>query len=531
MGRFVLRRLVQAVFTVFGVMLVTFVLFRIVAGDVSASFANEKLGREARQRFYEKHKLDRPLLINYHRRLQIIDKTDGTTTLEVASPPPSRAADALGLNLSSDRATLPGRTPAPMLVGRYVFALDRNTKIEDMADEKGLLRAPPPGAPAAKPAKPTPGPQERPDTQPSESKTRPASRASRRNGRSGPTTQPATRPTTRPATRPATRQDGEAPVELPEPQRFGVMAPEVAEPSAGRPRPVLIVRLTDWTRVKVDLTNMATAGELIDAINNHPEVGKRMEARISEWSGNPFDSQFFWHLRQSVTFSGRSYGTEQTLTAVIARRAKYSLAITIPALAIGLIAAMAVSSLVAYFRDTWVDRVGVFLSVLGMCIPFLAYMIIGQAIMFRIDPDAAFGLSHTANIYVPVAIAVIAGLGLSVRFYRTVILDQVNQDYVRTAKAKGVPLPAILFKHVLKNCTLPILTNLIVSIPFLIMGSLLLERFFGIPGLGDLLVSSVSNSDVPIVTGLTYLTAVAYVLALLLTDILYAAFDPRIRLR
>jgi peptide/nickel transport system permease protein len=130
-----------------------------------------------------------------------------------------------------------------------------------------------------------------------------------------------------------------------------------------------------------------------------------------------------------------------------------------------------------------------------------------------------------------VIIAVVAGLGANVRFYRTVILDEVNRDYVRTAMAKGVPMPTVMFRHVLKNCMLPILTNLVLAIPFLILGSLLLERFFGIPGLGGLMLSSIMDRDVPIVTGLTFLTAVIYTAGLLVTDILYAVFDPRIRLQ
>jgi peptide/nickel transport system permease protein len=128
-------------------------------------------------------------------------------------------------------------------------------------------------------------------------------------------------------------------------------------------------------------------------------------------------------------------------------------------------------------------------------------------------------------------ISVIAGLGWSVRFYRVVILNEVNRDYVRTALAKGVPLGGVLFKHVLKNCMLPILTNVISEIPFLIMGALLLEKFFGIPGLGDLFLTSITSRDVPIITGLTYFTTILYVISLLVTDVLYAVFDPRIRLR
>jgi len=158
-------------------------------------------------------------------------------------------------------------------------------------------------------------------------------------------------------------------------------------------------------------------------------------------------------------------------------------------------------------------------------------MILGQWLAFKISPECAWGLHNRANIYVPIAIGVVAGLGGSVRFYRTIILDQINQDYVRTARAKGAPLTTILFKHVVRNCMLPILTNLVMAIPMLILGSLLLERFFGIPGLGDLLISSIASRDVPIITGLTFLTAVIYVLGLLVTDLLYAVFDPRIRLR
>jgi peptide/nickel transport system permease protein len=173
----------------------------------------------------------------------------------------------------------------------------------------------------------------------------------------------------------------------------------------------------------------------------------------------------------------------------------------------------------------------VFLSVLGMCVPFLAFMIYGQWLMFNTAPSRAYGLFYRSNIYVPVLIMTIAGLGGSVRFYRTVILDEVNRDYVRTARAKGAPLTSILFVHVLKNCMLPILTNLILAIPFLIMGSLLVETYFGIPGLGDLTISSITNRDEPILNAMVFLTAVIYTLGVTLTDISYAVFDPRVRLR
>ena len=250
------------------------------------------------------------------------------------------------------------------------------------------------------------------------------------------------------------------------------------------------------------------------------------------WRKEFWDTQFFNHLADSALFQGRSYSfTAEKLTDIVRQRAKYSLAITVPAMAIGWLLGLVISSVVAYYRDTWTDRLGVFLSVLGMCVPFLAYMLLGQYAVFQIRPKWAWGIRPPTNVYVPIMIAVVAGVGGTVRFYRTVILDEINRDYVRTASAKGVPLPGILFRHVLKNCMLPILTNLVTAIPFLIMGGLLMERFFGIPGLGDLMLSSISNRDVPIITGLTFLTAVIYIISLLITDILYALFDPRIRLR
>ena len=250
------------------------------------------------------------------------------------------------------------------------------------------------------------------------------------------------------------------------------------------------------------------------------------------WRPEFYDTQFWNHMRACVTFSGHSYRyPDKTLLNIIRDKAMYSLALTVPIMAMGWMLGLVVSSFVAYYRDQWIDRGGVFLSVLGMCVPFLAYMILGQWAMFQISPEHAWGLANPGNIYIPVLIAVVAGLGGNVRFYRTIILDQMNQDYVRTARAKGVPLPGVLFRHVLRNCMLPILTSLVMSIPFLILGSLLLENFFGVPGLGDIMLSCITDSDVPLMTGLTFLTAVIYVVGLLITDILYAVFDPRIRLR
>ena len=297
--------------------------------------------------------------------------------------------------------------------------------------------------------------------------------------------------------------------------------------------PALRLILSDKSVLQVNLSGARTCGEMMDRINQDPCNKGRVEARISGWRPSQFfQSQFFHHLWDSATFQARSLsGEKKKLTEIITERAPASLAVQVPAFALEWIIGMTIACFVAYFRGSLWDRVGVFLSVLGMCIPFLAFMIYGQAFMFRFFPEHAYGIEHRVNLYVPIIIIVISGVGGQVRFYRTIILDETNRDYVRTARAKGVPLPTILFKHVLRNCMLPILTSLILSIPFLFMGGLLTESYFGIPGLGDLMIGSISERNEPVLNGMVFLTALIYTAGTLLTDISYGLFDPRIRLR
>jgi peptide/nickel transport system permease protein len=436
MERYVLRRFFQALVTVFGVMLITFILFRVIAGDVSSSYVNQKLGAEAKRAFEEKHKLDRPAVFNFHRRLELVDMTAGTGVFSVSDSNGSHLVRALELRL----APYQKETSCHLVIaGRSVFNLSPATILSRMTGKKL-------------------------DVVPEKS--------------------------------------------------------------------FIAVRLSDGTAMTIDAAGIKTCGGLISTLQAHPANHGKLTAAVSRWTiGKLFDTQFFWHLYENITFSGRSYATEQTILQTIGERGKFSLSITVPAMALGFLLAMVLSCLVAYYRGGLIDRMTVFITVLGMCIPYLAYMLLGQWVMFKIAPKYAAGLASPFSIYVPVAIAVIAGLGWSVRFYRVVILNEISKDYVRTAAAKGVPLPGILFRHVLKNCMLPILTEVISEIPFLIMGALLLEKFFGVPGLGDLFLTSITSRDVPIITGLTYFTTILYVISLLLTDILYAVFDPRVRLR
>jgi peptide/nickel transport system permease protein len=209
-----------------------------------------------------------------------------------------------------------------------------------------------------------------------------------------------------------------------------------------------------------------------------------------------------------------------------------SLCVTTPLFLLDLCLAVGVALLAAYYRGTWIDRSLVVGAVMAMSVSEIVYIMIAQywlASEWRLFP--VWGFEGPQYVVLPVLIGVVAGVGGGVRFYRTVMLDEIYQDYVRTARAKGVSPPRVLFHHVLRNALIPILTNVIVALPFLYTGSILLESFFGIPGLGRLLVTSISNGDEDIIFAETFIGAILFVLANTATDIAYTWADPRIRLK
>ncbi len=209
-----------------------------------------------------------------------------------------------------------------------------------------------------------------------------------------------------------------------------------------------------------------------------------------------------------------------------------SLCVTTPLFILDLCLAVGLALLAAYFRGTWIDRSLVVGAVMAMSVSEIVYIMIAQywlASEWRLFP--VWGFEGPQYVVLPVLIGLVAGVGGGVRFYRTVMLDEIYQDYVRTARAKGVSPPRVLFHHVLRNALIPILTNVIVALPFLYTGALLLESFFGIPGLGRLLVTSISNGDEDIIFAETFIGAILFVLANTVTDIAYMWADPRIRLQ
>ncbi len=213
-----------------------------------------------------------------------------------------------------------------------------------------------------------------------------------------------------------------------------------------------------------------------------------------------------------------------------------SLIIALPVFVIGILANITFALLVAFFRATYIDVWGVVLCVILMSISGLFYIIGGQYLIGKIlhlVPISGYdtGLDAAKFLILPVLIGIISGIGAGTRWYRTIFLEEISRDYVRTARAKGLPEVVVLFKHVLKNAMIPILTGAVVVIPLLFMGSLITESFFGIPGLGSYTIDAINSQDFAIVRSMVFLGSVLYIIGLVLTDISYTMVDPRIRLQ
>jgi peptide/nickel transport system permease protein len=212
-----------------------------------------------------------------------------------------------------------------------------------------------------------------------------------------------------------------------------------------------------------------------------------------------------------------------------------SLALALPVFLVGLTVCISFALLMAFFRATYLDFWGVVLCVAMMSISTLFYIIGGQYIaskIWHLVPISGYagGLDAAKFLVLPVLIGVIGGIGASSRWYRTLFLEEMGKDYVRTARAKGLAETVVLFRHVLKNAMIPVLTGVVVVIPALFLGSLLMESFFGIPGLGSYTIDAIQAQDFAVVRSMVFIGSVLYIVGLILTDISYTLVDPRIRL-
>jgi peptide/nickel transport system permease protein len=226
--------------------------------------------------------------------------------------------------------------------------------------------------------------------------------------------------------------------------------------------------------------------------------------------------------------AGRDIGRE------ITTRMWPSLALALPTFVLGLCASVVFSLLLVYFRATPLDFWGVVTCVILLSISSLFYIIAGQwlfAKILRLVPYSGYagGLTAVKFLALPVLVAIVSRLGPEARFYRTLFLEEIGKDYVRTARAKGLTERAVLFRHVLRNAMLPILTGTVATIPLLFMGSLIAESFFGIPGLGSYTIDAINAQDFSIVRAMVFLGSVLYIAGLILADISYTLADPRVR--
>ena len=245
----------------------------------------------------------------------------------------------------------------------------------------------------------------------------------------------------------------------------------------------------------------------------------------------------FEHYRSMLSFDfGRSDADDSPIARRIWEGAGPSLFLTVPVFTLGLILGVAVALFVAFFRETYIDRTVLVICMLTMSVAGLLYIIAGQylvGVLLKWFPISGFSANPAviARFFaLPVLVGVVAGFGADVRFYRTIFLEEINRDYVRTARAKGCGDARIMLRHVLRNALIPILTNVVVTIPTLFTGALLLESFFGIPGLGSMTVEAIHGNDFSTLRTMVYLRALLFILGQILTDISYAIADPRVRL-
>ena len=253
--------------------------------------------------------------------------------------------------------------------------------------------------------------------------------------------------------------------------------------------------------------------------------------------GKVTQTMFYQKCARLLVFDlGRSDAEGHRLIGPEIRRRMWpSLCIAIPNFILGMLVNITFALIVAFCRGTYLDRGATVICVVMMSVSGLFYIIAGQFIFaqwLRIFPISGFdwGGNTVRFVFLPVLIGVFTGIARGVRFLRTVMVEEVGKDYVRTARAKGLGEKAIMFRHVLKNAMIPILTGMVLTILFLFMGSLVTESFFGIPGMGAMTMTAINSQDYSVIRSMTYIGSLLFVTGLLLTDIAYTLVDPRVSL-
>jgi peptide/nickel transport system permease protein len=252
-------------------------------------------------------------------------------------------------------------------------------------------------------------------------------------------------------------------------------------------------------------------------------------------AGRLTDTIFFEKSLRLFAFDFGRSDDDRDIGRDIRQRMWPSLAIAIPVLLVGLLIEITFALLMAFFRGTYVDVSGVVLCVILMSVSAMFYIIGGQFLLgklLRLMPISGYdtGLNAIKFLVLPVIIGVASGIGTGSRLYRSFFLEEAGKDFVRTARAKGLKEVHVLLRHVLRNALVPIVTGVVAVLPLLFMGSLLLESFFAIPGLGSYTIDAINRQDFAIVRAMVFLGSVLYIIGLILVDLAYTVVDPRVRL-
>jgi len=453
MFRYIVRRILQMIPTVLGVILITFILFNVVGGSPAAMTLGRHVTPQALEEFDEQRGFNKPLFFGGWTKTRAIEDSD----FSKAAGAWKKVPGAEYLKQGFVRMTN-GEYAVPL-----AFSLRPDTKYRLMIEYRTVD-----GAKGLAPSKP---------------------------GDGGP-------------------QSFAAVLDFP------TLGKHPLEFSKDWKKAELIFQSLEKPSPK-DLTLKVDGGAL--------EI---RSVQLRRKMSNPLDSQLVFFLKQIARFDfGMSSSLNQPVSGLLVKGMGPSLFLMIPVFFLELFLAVGIALVCAFMRNTLVDRFFVVLSVALMSINYLVWIIVGQYVLsFRLGWFPVWGFASWGYLLLPVFIGVISGMGSSVRFYRTIMLDEMYKDYVRTAFAKGVSKSCVLFKHVLKNAMIPIVTNVITAIPFLYTGSLLLESFFGIPGLGYLAVNAVNSSDVDVIRAEVFIGAVLFVIFNLITDLCYAWLDPRVKL-
>ena len=228
---------------------------------------------------------------------------------------------------------------------------------------------------------------------------------------------------------------------------------------------------------------------------------------------------------------GESIEYHQPVWDVIQDGIGISLALTVPILVLGTLLALLIGLVCAAYAGKRLDKVALAGTTALMSVNYVIWVTAGQYLLaYKLKIFPVWGFENWTYLCLPVVIGIVSGLGTDVRFYRTVILDEINKPHVRTAMAKGLHPVVVLLRHVMRNSLIPVVTNVSLSVPFLFTGSILLESFYGIPGLGGIGLNAVNSSDAAMVRAVVIIGALLYQLSNLLADLAYAWLDPRIRL-